>query len=128
MSEEDYAIPTSGSVSLSPGTGWGLGALLIGCTLLVSSCALMVFNVLLFARGLRGIPRDLAQLGGVIGVVGVALLGLLAVVFGLRGWAAAAHREESIALGVAGTAAGLVGLVAWLIAGIDLLAILEVFA
>jgi len=34
----------------------------------VSSCALMVFNELLFARGLRGIPMDLAQAGAVIGV------------------------------------------------------------
>jgi len=128
MGEDDYGIPASGSVSLSPGTGWGLAGLLIGCTLLVSSCALMVFNVLLFSRGLWGIPRDLAQIGGVIGVAGVAALGVLAVAAGARGWSAAARRDESVALGVAGTAAGLVGLVGWLIAGIDLLAILGVFA
>jgi hypothetical protein len=126
VGEDDYGVPTSGSVSLSPGTGWGLAGLLIGCTLLVSSCALMAFNVLLFSRGFRGIPRDLAQIGGVIGVTGVAVLGVLAVVFGARGWAAASRREESVALGVAGTAAGVVGLVAWLIAGINLLAILDV--
>jgi hypothetical protein len=128
VGEDDYGVPTSGSVSLSPGTGWGLAGLLIGCTLLVSSCVLMVFNELLFARGLQGIPMDLAHAGAVIGVAGVAVLGVLAVVSGARGWAAASRREESVALGVAGTAAGLVGLVAWLIAGIDLLAILGVLA
>ena len=126
MTEDEYAIPGPGSVSLSPAVGWGLAGLLIGCTLLLSACVLMVFNVLLFMRGMRGVPRDLAQVGGVIGVGGVALLGVLAVIFGYRGWSAASRREESGALGVAGCAAGAVGLVAWLIAGIDLLATLDV--
>jgi hypothetical protein len=128
MTDDEYAIPTSGSVSLSPSVGWGLAGLLFGCTLLVSACVLMVFNVILFDRGLGGVPRDLAQAGGVIGVGGAALLGVLAVGFGYRGWAAAARRDESAALGVAGCAAGAVGLVAWLIAGIDLLAVLGLFA
>ena len=125
MTDDDY-LPTSNVLSLSPGTGWGFRALMIGCSLLISSCALMVFNVMLFWRGLRGIPKDWAQIGGIIGVAGVALLGLLAVVFGIRGWNAASHRGESTALGVSGTLAAIVGLIAWLIAGIDLLAILGV--
>jgi hypothetical protein len=126
MSDDDYEPPSSSAVSLSAGTSWGLAALLIGCTLLISACALMVFNVILFQGGLFGIPRDLARLGGTIGVIGVAVLGLLAVIFGVRGWVAAARRGESVAFGVAGTLAAVVGFVAWAIAGIDLLAILGV--
>ena len=86
----------------------------------------MVFNVMPFWRGLRGIPKDWAQFGGIIGVAGVAALGILSVVFGIRGWNAAAHRGESTALGVSGTLASIVGLIGWLITGIDLLAILGV--
>ena len=126
MTDDDYQPPGSNSFSLSPGVSGGLAALLIGCTLLISACALMVFNVLLFSRGLRGIPRDAAQFGGVVGVVGVALFGLVAVGLGIHGWVAAAKRGEATALGIAGTAAALIGFVGWAIAGIDLLAILGV--
>jgi hypothetical protein len=124
--DDEYHIPETNSVSLSPGVGWGLAGLLIGCTLLVSACALMVFNVLLFRTGFRGIPVDWAQLGAVIGTGGVALLGIFAVWCGTRGWSSATQRGETAAFGVAGTISAAVGLVAWLIAGIDLLAILKV--
>lgn len=124
MTEDDYLPPASaGAVSLSTNTAAGLAGLLIGCTLLVSACVLMVFNVILFSRGLRGVPIELARVGGAVGVCGVALLGALAVVLGLRSWFGA-RRGESSALGIAATAASAVGLVAWLIAGIDLVMIL----
>jgi hypothetical protein len=86
----------------------------------------MVFNIELFSRGLHGIPRGAAQFGGVLGVAGVALFGLFAVVLGTRGWVAASKRGESTALGIAGTAAAFVGFVEWMIAGVDLLAVLGV--
>ena len=127
MNDDDFAPPTVNHLALSTGTAAGLAGLLIGCTLLISACALMVFNVLLFSRGMRGIPRDLAQAGGFIGAVGVAALGLFAVTSGIRGWNAANRNGESIALGIAGTLAGVVGLVAWLIAAIDMLAVLGLF-
>jgi hypothetical protein len=124
MSDEEYSPSDRGSSVL--GSGWGLAGLLIGCTLLMSACVLMVFNILLFRGGLRGIPLDAARAAAVGAVAGVALLGVCAVVFGLRGWSAV-KRGESVALGVAGTFAGLVGLVAWLVAGGDLLLVLGVF-
>lgn len=124
MSEDEFLPPpTAATLSLSRSTSAGLAGLLIGCTLLVSACVLMVFNVILFSRGMRGVPEELARIGGVIGVLGVALLGALAVLLGLRSWGTA-RRGESRALGVAATAAGAAGLIAWLIAGIDLLMIL----
>jgi hypothetical protein len=123
--DDEYAPPTTTTrVALSSGTGSGLAGLLIGCTLLISACALMVFNVLLFIQGMRGVPRDLAQVGGVIGTAGVAFLGLCGIVFAARGWAAANRSGESSALGVAGTLTATVGLVAWLIASVDLIFIL----
>lgn len=124
MTEDEYLPPGADrGLSLSAATGAGLAGLLIGCTLLLSACVLMVFNVLLFSRGLRGIPIDLARLGGAIGVLGVALLGLLAVVCGVKSWRGG-RTDESTLLGATATAAGVVGLIAWLIAGIDLMMIL----
>ena len=124
--DDEYHFPESNSVSLSAGVGWSLASLSIGCTLLISACVLMVFNIILFESRLRGIPKELAQIGGVIGMVAVALLGVCAVLWGYRGWSAAVRKGEATALGVAGTVVSVVGLVAWLIAAIDLLAVLDV--
>jgi hypothetical protein len=124
--DDEYPFPETNQFSLSPGAAWGLGALLIGCSLLISACVLMVFNVILFNIGFRGIPKELAQIGGSIGAVSVSILGICSVWWGYRGWSAAVRREESTALGVAGTVAAVFGLVAWLIAALDLLAILQV--
>ena len=121
MTDDDFVPPSANQLTLSAGTGWGLAGLFIGCTLLISACALMVFNVLLFIQGMRGVPRDLARLGSLIGVGGVALLGAFAVLCGLRGWSAANRAGESPALGVAGTVSGSVGFGAWVIAGTDLI-------
>lgn len=91
----------------------GLAALLIGLALFLGACVLEVFNVLLFRGGMGGIPRDLATIGGFVGCGAVALLGLFAVVRAFRtGFGA-----------LAPLAAG-VGLVAWLIASINLMMIL----
>jgi hypothetical protein len=124
VSDDEYIPPGSTSVSLSAGVAWGVAAMAVGCTLLLSACVLMVFNILLFTHGLFGIPRDWARIGGGIGVGGVAVLGLCAIGFGVKGWNAALRRGESTAFGVAGTIIALVGFVAWAVAGIDLLAIL----
>ncbi len=106
---------------------WGFSALLIGCTLLLAACTLMVFNVILFHGGFAGIPVELARAAGLIGVLGVALLGIFSVGFGFRGWVMSRDDRGPSGLGIAGTAMSAVGLVAWLIAGGDLLAILGVF-
>jgi hypothetical protein len=128
VTDDDFEPPSSRrGVSLSQGVSYGLVALLIGCSLLISSRVLMVFNITLFRGGLVGIPRDLAQLGGVVAVVGVAAFGILAIVFGVRGWNAASRTGESTAFGVAGTLAAVIGFVGWVIAGLDLLMILRVF-
>jgi hypothetical protein len=123
MTEDDYLPPSTTSVSLSAGTVAGLAGLLIGCTLIVSACVLMVFNVLLFSRGFGGVPIGLAQFGGVIGVPSVALIGVLAVGFGFKSWGSVRSGESGV-LGAAATAASGAGLVAWLVAGINLLIIL----
>jgi hypothetical protein len=124
VTDDDFGPPSPTQLSLSTGTAAGLAGLLIGCSLLISACALMMFNVVLFSIGMRGIPVGLAQLGGIIGAGGVAILGAFGVASGLRGWSAANRDGESNALGIAGTAAGIVGLIAWIIAGIDLIFIL----
>jgi len=121
----DFEYPADDATALTSflkAAGWGLSALLIGCALLLSACTLMVFNVILFHGGLRGIPIELAHYAGIIGTAGVAILGLVSIGFGIRGW-----QSGAAGFGVAGTVASLVGLVAWLIASGDLLAILGVF-
>jgi hypothetical protein len=123
MTDDDFLPPSATQIALSPSAGAGIAGLLIGCTLLVSACMLMVFNVILHTRGLLGVPRDLAQVGGFIGTGVVALLGVFAVVLGIRSWGAA-RKGESRALGIGATAASAVGLIAWLVAGIDLMMIL----
>jgi hypothetical protein len=126
MLEDEYLPPSATSstpVSLSRSTSAGLAALMIGCTLLISACVLMAFNVVLFRGGLGGIPRGLALFGAVLGVGSVALMGLVGVVLGLRGWSAT-QTGESRALGVGGTATASGGFVGWMIAGINLLIIL----
>jgi hypothetical protein len=95
----------------------GLAALLIGLALLLSACVLEVFNVLLFRGGMRGIPRDLSLVGGFVGCGAVSLLGLFAAVKG-----AGAVRRTGF--GWLAPLAATVGLIAWLIASVNLMAIL----
>jgi hypothetical protein len=128
MTDDDFLPPstTPTPVGLSPGTAAGLAALLIGCTLLVSACVLMAFNVILFghfSHGMRGIPMRLSQFGAFTGLMGVLVLGFFGIVLGIRGWSAAT-KGEGRALGIAATAASIVGLIAWLIASISLMMIL----
>ncbi len=119
----DRGIVGPPEVHLPESVGWGLASLMIGCTLLPSACVLLAFNVVLFRTGFSNIPIGLAQAGAILGTAGVAALGIASVVFGVKSWSAAYARRESPAFGVAGTLASVVGLVAWLIAGIDLLMI-----
>lgn len=124
MSEDDYLPPGSATgVWPSRAAGAGLVALAVGCALLVSACVMMCFNVLLFRGGLGGIPRGLGLFAAFLGVGSVALMGLVAVISGARGWAAVGE-DEPKALSAGGTAAAAGGLVAWLIAGTNLLIIL----
>jgi hypothetical protein len=91
----------------------GLAALLIGLALFIGACVLEVFNVVLFRTGFRGIPRDLSVLGGFVGCGAVALLGACAVVQAFRS-----------GFGALSPLAACVGLIAWLIASINLMMIL----
>lgn len=121
----DVRAPQAGFTSAAQ---WGLASLLLGCTLLLAACVTLVFNVVLFRGGPDGIPTGVALAGGLIGALVVSALGVAAVVFGILAWQRAYAERSSPALGVAGTFAGAVGLVAWLIAAIDLIAVLYSFA
>jgi hypothetical protein len=107
---------------------WGLASVLVGCTLLVAACVLLVFNVLLFRAGPAGIQIGLAFAGALLGALAVSALGLASLLFGVRGVQQAYAEGSSPALAVAGLGASLAGLAAWLIAAIDLIAILYSFS
>jgi hypothetical protein len=123
MGDADVRTP----VGFGRAAQWGLGSLLIGCTVLLASCVTMVFNVQVFHGGPSGIHTALAFVGGLIGVTAVAALGIASLVFGIRGWQLSYTDRSSPAFGIAGTAASAIGLITWLIAGIDLIAILQSF-
>lgn len=119
MTDDDFLPPSANQISFSTSAGAGLSALLIGCTLLISACVLMVFNVILFRGGLGGIPHDLALIGAVIGIGSIVVLGVFALIMGIRGWSAVKPGESSTIV-VGGVFASGSGLIAWLIAGINL--------
>jgi len=107
---------------------WGFASLLIGGVLLLASCVLLVFNIIFWKAGRGGIPMVFAFAAGLIGVAGVFCLGIASLVFGIWGWQEAYANRHCPALAIAGTFISLVGLAAWLIAGIDLIMILHSFS
>jgi hypothetical protein len=126
MNESD--IVGSHGIGTASAAQWGLASLLIGCSLLIASCCTLAFNVLLFRGGPAGIDVSLAYAGGLIGVVAVAVLGVASLVFGIVGCQKAYAYRTCPALGLAGLIASAVGLVTWLVAAIDLVMILHMFA
>lgn len=122
--QPDFRAPITGFTSA---VQWGLASVVIGCTLLVAACVVLVFNVLLFRGGPADIPIGLALAGGLIGTLVVSALGLASLLFGVRGWQQAYAGGSSPGLPIAGVAASVAGLAAWLIAAIDLLVILYSF-
>jgi hypothetical protein len=112
MLDEDFQHDPSSSRRVSS-QGWGLAGLLIGCSLVVAGPIMMVFGVLLEERRL-GFPLGLALLATGLAMGVVALLGVLGMVCGLRGWNRSIAQNESTSLGVAGTWASLIGLLVWL--------------
>jgi hypothetical protein len=127
IGEEDESRTESRNLVLGGAVQWGLASVLLGCTVLVGSLVLLVFNILLFRGGAQGIPVPLAIAAGFIGVLGVVSLGVASVIFGIRGWYQAYAERSSAALGIAGVAVSIAGLMAFLIAGIDLILILLSF-
>jgi hypothetical protein len=124
VGHSDIRTPSTGFTGAAQ---WGLASLLIGCTLLIAGCVVLGFNVLLFRGGPAGIPAALALLGGLIGTMAVAVLGLASLFFGARSWQQAYAVGSCPAFGVAGVGASIAGLVTWLIASIDLIMILFSF-
>lgn len=116
MIDDDEYRPGAPASERNADLARGLGALLIGLALLLGACVLEVFNVLLFRSGFRGIPLDLARVGGIVGCGAVALLGLFALIQGFRAGRGGFGALAPLAAGV--------GLIAWLIASINLIMIL----
>ena len=113
--------------ALADAAQWGLAALMIGGTLVVASCALLVFNILFWRTGPAGIPMGLAFMGGVVGTLGILCLGGFGIAAGIRAWSRAASDGTCLALPLAGLLASAAGVVAWLIVAIDLIMILHAF-
>jgi len=125
--EPGYSDIGAQTPSLGGAAQWGLSALVIGCTMMLLSGILLVFNVLLFRGGPAGIPMAFALTGGLIGALVGSALAVAGLAFGIRGWQRAGAERSSPALGIAGVAASTAGLLAWLIAAADLLIILYSF-
>jgi hypothetical protein len=102
----------------------GLASVIIGCTLLVAACVVLIQNVLLFRGDPEGTPTALALAAGLIGTLIVSALGVARPVFGIHGWRQPCAAGSAPGLPIAGAGVSAAGLVAWLIAAIDLLVIL----
>jgi hypothetical protein len=125
--EAGPSAPPAPFTGFTSAAQWGLASLLIGCTLLVAACVTLVFNILLFRTGRAGIPVAPAFAAGLIGSLAGFALGLASVLFAIWACRQAYAARSSPALGVAGLGASATGLAAWLIAAIDLMAILYSF-
>ncbi len=119
--ERQIALPGA----MSKSAQWGLASLLTGGTLLITSAITLVFNVLFLSQALHmRLAMAWIIAGTILALAGVVGLSVASVVFGILGWRTAFVERQPPALPLAGTLMSLVALLAWLIVGIDLVAIL----
>jgi hypothetical protein len=106
---------------------WGLASLLIGAVLILAALMTLIFNVLLWQSGPRGMPRMAALIGTVIGLAAVLGLAGFGIVAGLKGRSRTPLNSPPSPLATAGVVTGSTALVLWLLIGFDLLLILAPF-
>jgi hypothetical protein len=103
---------------------WGLASLLIGAVLILAALMTLIFNVLLWQSGHRPMPRMLALIGMVIGLVAVLGLAWFGISAGLKGRSRTPLHSPPSPLATAGVVTGSIALILWLLIGFDLLIIM----
>jgi hypothetical protein len=109
------------------GREWGLASVLMGSLLFLGSPIMLIFNFLIYQAGPATLSRSdllLARVASIVVGVSVTGLGAAAVAFGVRAWQAAVAHRQPQGLPLAGLLVSGVGLLLWLMAGCDTLAIL----
>jgi hypothetical protein len=105
---------------------WGLASLLIGSVLIVAALITLIFNVMLWQSGPRGLPRLLALIGTLVGLLVVLYLAGFAIRAGLKGRNRPFAELPPSPLATAGVVTSSAAMILWLIVGIDLLMILGI--
>jgi hypothetical protein len=126
MNGEEFSdVGSAKYVPVSDGMAWGLASLALGGVVLLAAPITLVFNVLLWQSAhSRGLPRQLAFPGAILGLLVMLVLARYGIVFGIRGRNLDRDHGRSAPLAVAGTLVCIAAIILWLIVGIDLLFIL----
>jgi hypothetical protein len=107
---------------------WGLASLGLGAVTLLAAPITLIFNVLLWQSGATGgIPKVPAILAATVGLLIMLGLAGCGTVFGLRGRQLDEDLQKPSPLASAGVLVSVAAMILWMIAGIDLLAILVPF-
>jgi hypothetical protein len=114
------------------GFEWGLASVIVGATFLIMAPPALLFCLTLWGRGnpehgLSLGDLKLAEVGGIVCVLGAELLCLTGLLFGIRGLGRARRERQPAALPFTGILMCAAAMVAWLIVAIDLIMILSTF-
>jgi hypothetical protein len=107
---------------------WGLASLVLGGLIVIVAPITLIFNLLLWMGRQQAVPPEhmrLAYSGALAALIVVFVLGIVGLVFGVRGLVSAAVRRQPAGLAVGGVIVNAAALLLWLIVSIDQIMIWE---
>ena len=128
----ERAPPAAAAVPDRRAAEWGLGSVLLGALLILTTPLILIVNILMAAFGPSALGMNanaiqLATAGFVTVLVLLLALGVTGLVFGGISISAARSHHQSIAVGLAGLLVCAVGLLGLVVVGIDTGFVLEWF-
>jgi hypothetical protein len=122
-----FDIGLAKDMTASERAQWGLASLLIGAVLILAALTTLIFNLILWQSGPRGMPRGSAIMGTVLGLLVVLGLASFGIAAGFKGRTRTPLDFPPSPLATAGVVTGTAAMILWLLIGIDLLVILASF-
>jgi hypothetical protein len=112
-------------VEASERAQWGLASLLIGLVSIIAALMTLIFNVVLWQSGHRGMPRMLALIGMLVGLLVFLGLAGFGIAAGHKGRKRTFLELPASPLATAGVVTGWAAIILWLMIGFDLLVIMS---